>query len=331
MPFVRIAFGGLAPAPATTAALQRQTTELLAGMLGKRPEVTVVAVESAPTGSWSAGGQPAGPLAYMEAFITAGSNSAGEKAAFIAAADRLLRATLGDGASPVYVAVHELPAGDWGYDGVSQAARRATAMPPATENRSLRSWAGSGPLPPLRPAQTALLLIDYQREYLDGRLPLPGAGAAAARARELVAGAERVGLRIIHIHHVAASASAPLFAPGGEGVQAIPGLAPAGHHLCLAKGMPSAFHATGLDQILRDARIDTLLLAGFMTHMCVDSTARDAVHRGYRVAVVGEACATRALPGGPDADVQQRASLAALADRFADIVGVSALTAALSS
>jgi 4-oxalocrotonate tautomerase len=63
-------------------------------------------------------------LAQLEALITAGTNSAAEKAAFIRAAHDMLGTVLGPLASPVYVALRELPAGDWGYDGATQAARR---------------------------------------------------------------------------------------------------------------------------------------------------------------------------------------------------------------
>jgi len=66
------------------------------------------------------------------------------------------------------------------------------------------------------------------------------------------------------------------------------------------------------------------VLAGFMTHMCVNSTARGAFNLGYAPTVVASATATRALPGLGDAtvtaDAQQAASLAAMADLFAVVV-----------
>lgn len=195
----------------------------------------------------------------------------------------------------------------------------------AIDARTLRSWAGIVSNPPIRPQESALLLIDYQREYLDGKLPLPGAESAVARARLLVAMAEASAVPVIHIHHVSAKADAPLFAAGTPAVRAIPGLEPAAHHTTLSKTMPSAFHGTALAATLRERGIETLIIAGFMTHMCVDSTARDALHRGHRVVVVGEACATRSLPGGVEGETMHRASLAALADRFADVVDLEGL------
>ncbi|HZX32989.1 MAG TPA: cysteine hydrolase family protein [Rhodocyclaceae bacterium] len=197
--------------------------------------------------------------------------------------------------------------------------------------QTLRTWAGIPPVVQIRPAETALLLIDYQREYLDGRLPLTGAAAAIRGAEALMALADGAGIPVIHIHHIAAKSDATLFAPGTTAVEPIPGLEPREGHHRLTKGMPSSFHGTGLDELLRVQGIGCLLIAGFMTHMCVDTTTRDAVHRGYRAVVAGDTCASRPLPGGIDGKTQHRASLAALADRFADVVSVEALERLLTA
>lgn len=132
MPFIRIVLGGPEPSIEQIAQLQRRTTDLMVVILGKRREVTVVAVEAMPAGRWSAGGQTApGEVgsAQMEAFITAGTNTGEEKAAFVRAAHALLASALERAATPIYVLVHELPATDWGYDGETQAARRHFSSP----------------------------------------------------------------------------------------------------------------------------------------------------------------------------------------------------------
>ncbi|WP_084267915.1 tautomerase family protein [Azohydromonas lata] len=128
MPLVRIHIAGSTPSPAQVAALQQRATALMAGVLGKRADLTVVAVEHHGAAQWSVGGAALAvggrPLAQLDALITAGTNSEAEKSAFIGAAHALLADVLGPLASPVYVALRELPAGDWGYDGLTQAARR---------------------------------------------------------------------------------------------------------------------------------------------------------------------------------------------------------------
>jgi 4-oxalocrotonate tautomerase len=131
MPLVRIALAGTDPTPAQVAELQRRMTALMADQLGKQAGLTVVTLQCQPAANWSVGGvDPAGAeaLAHVEAFITAGTNTAAQKAAFIRAAHDTLATVLGPLASPTYVLVQELPAGDWGYDGATQAARRAAAQ-----------------------------------------------------------------------------------------------------------------------------------------------------------------------------------------------------------
>ncbi len=91
----------------------------------------------------------------------------------------------------------------------------------------------------------------------------------------------------------------------------------------IEKGLPNAFAGTDLYDRLNRADLSHLLVAGFMTHMCVSSTVRAALDVGYRSTVVAAACATRVLPDGAggtlSADQLHRAELAALADRFATI------------
>lgn len=178
--------------------------------------------------------------------------------------------------------------------------------------------------------KTALLLIDYQHEYREGPLALPDEATASAVARRLRVWAEGAGLKVIHVQHLAPAGSL-LFGSGSPGAEALAGLAPAAGQTVIAKRLPSSFVGTGLAELLQDGGIDTLLLAGFMTHNCVDATARDAFHRGYRVAIVADACATRDLPGADGATIPaavvHAAVLAGLGDRIAEIVDLATLEA----
>lgn len=130
MPFIRISIAGDTPSRDQVATLQVRTTQLMADILGKRPEVTVVAIESSVAAAWSVGGEclaKGQQLAQMEAFITAGTNSKQEKADFIAAAYQMMFTVFGATMSPVYVVIIEVDAADWGYDGKSQAFRKRSA------------------------------------------------------------------------------------------------------------------------------------------------------------------------------------------------------------
>ena len=127
MPLINIAIAGPAPAPAIVSRLQAETTVLMRDILRKQATLTVVAVASLPAGAFSANGVAVPQGASLHATVTAGTNADHEKAAFIAAAEAMLRDALGQIDAPVYVIVQEIPAADWGYDGRTQAARRLDA------------------------------------------------------------------------------------------------------------------------------------------------------------------------------------------------------------
>ncbi|KAB7787307.1 hypothetical protein F8B43_0743 [Methylorubrum populi] len=128
MPFIRVTTAGLETGSERITALQRGITALMAEVLGKRADLTAVLVEPAPAGGWSVGGVAVTPAAHLEARVTLGTNSAEEKARFVAAAHDLLARTL-PGPLPLatYVVVQEVPADGWGYGGVTQAQRAREA------------------------------------------------------------------------------------------------------------------------------------------------------------------------------------------------------------
>lgn len=117
--------------------LAQALTRLSTLHLHKRAEVTAVIIEDLPAARWFVGSQPLQrPTALLEISITAGTNSAAEKEVFIAAAYAELEAQLGEWLpleDASYVIVRELAAGDWGYAGVTQAARRSAANATAAQ------------------------------------------------------------------------------------------------------------------------------------------------------------------------------------------------------
>jgi 4-oxalocrotonate tautomerase len=118
--------------PPLYAALASQLTALTANVLHKRPEVTVVVIDDLPAARFCAGGVASDqPIAWLEIDITAGTNTAPEKQAFVKEAHALLRRLLGDLHEASYCVVRELPAGDWGYGGLTQEQRRMQRNTPA--------------------------------------------------------------------------------------------------------------------------------------------------------------------------------------------------------
>jgi len=172
----------------------------------------------------------------------------------------------------------------------------------------------------------SVVLIDCQMEYVDGGLALPGVGAALAEIAQLTAKARAAGAPVIHIVHRGQSGG--LFDLDGHGGQIAPEAAPAGDEAVIAKPLPNAFAKTDLHDRLQAIGRPELVVAGFMTHMCVSSTIRAGLDLGYRCTLVANAAATRDLPspsgGTVPAATLHEAAVAALADRFAVVVGDAA-------
>jgi 4-oxalocrotonate tautomerase len=109
-------------------ALAQALTRITADTLGKRPDVTAVLIDDLPVARWYVGGQAVqNPTALLTIRVTQGTNTVQEKAAFVAQVFDELQRQLAPGSTlepASYVQVHELPATDWGYGGVSQQARR---------------------------------------------------------------------------------------------------------------------------------------------------------------------------------------------------------------
>ncbi len=186
---------------------------------------------------------------------------------------------------------------------------------------TLRSAAGAPTAPPPL-ADSLVVVIDAQEEYGGGgRLALPDLEPSLRRLVELLAAAREHGAPIVHVLHRGAPGG--LFDPD-HGGRPLPEARPADGELVVEKTLPNAFAGTPLlDHVERHGR-PPLVIAGYMTHMCVSSTARAALDLGLATTVVADAAATRSLPSIDDgpalgAEEVHRAALAAVADRFSII------------
>jgi nicotinamidase-related amidase len=179
------------------------------------------------------------------------------------------------------------------------------------------------PQQPVNLTQSTLVLIDCQNTYTRGVMELEGVQAALEEAASLLDRARTAGIPVIHIQHSDGPDS--LYDIEGESGAIVPLVAPREGEPVVVKQYPNSFVQTDLDDRLKAVGASNLVLAGFMTHMCVNSTARGAFTLGYAPTVVAAATATRALPGlGSDdtvpAAAMQTASLAGMADLFAVVV-----------
>jgi nicotinamidase-related amidase len=192
-------------------------------------------------------------------------------------------------------------------------------MPP----RTLLQIAGAT-ANPAHLADATVVVIDAQREYVDGLLPLSGVKPALDEIGRLLARARAANAPVIHIVHQGREGGP--FAPGSQGFETAFPADPAPNEAVLTKRLPNAFASTDLAARVTALKRPELILVGFMTHMCVEATERSAIDNGLKATVVASATATRDLPDPltgavVPADEVQRNALAALADRFATVVG----------
>jgi nicotinamidase-related amidase len=177
-----------------------------------------------------------------------------------------------------------------------------------------------------RLAGSCLVLIDVQNEYRTGPLALPAAEAAIASAARLLARARESGAAILHVAHRGKPGS--LFDRGAERGAIVESLRPRAAEPVIEKALPNAFAGTDLQARVAASGRNDVVLAGFMTHMCVSSTARAALDLGFRVTIDAQSCATRDLPDGRGGIIAAATvhdiALAELADRFAIIAHDSA-------
>lgn len=191
-------------------------------------------------------------------------------------------------------------------------------MQPST---TLRELTGMGHTP-TQVGKSALILIDCQTTYREGVMQLEGVEPALVQCQRLLNAYRAAGRPVIHIQHDAGPGTpydvkAPIGAIA-DVVQPIAG------ETVIVKTYPSSFEKTELDAVLKKLGVEELAIAGFMTHVCVNSTARAAFNHGYKATVVADATATRSLPnptgGVVPAKTLHDASLTALHDMFAVVV-----------
>ncbi|MEU9691517.1 cysteine hydrolase family protein [Amycolatopsis japonica] len=181
------------------------------------------------------------------------------------------------------------------------------------------------PTTPAALSDATVILVDYQNTYTRGVMELDGWEAALDEAATLLARARSAGATVIHVMH-----------DGGEGspydLQQDIGriherVAPVPGEEVVVKTAPNSFVGTRLGELVDAAGHQDVVVAGFMTHMCVTFTAEGAFLRGNSPTVVAAACATRPLPsvaGSVTAAEQHRAALATIGDLYAVVVGTAA-------
>lgn len=138
----------------------------------------------------------------------------------------------------------------------------------------------------------ALLVIDVQREYFDGALPITYPAGHLQNILAVMDQAAKSKLPTAVIRHHQPDPQSPIFRLNSELWQLHDEVEERPRDILIDKQLPGSFTNTGLEQWLKEVGADTVSIAGYMTHMCCDTTARQAFHRGYAVEFLRDATGT---------------------------------------
>lgn len=143
----------------------------------------------------------------------------------------------------------------------------------------------------------ALLVIDMLEEFVHGRLKSPSAEEIVPAIKSLVEKARSKGIPVIYLadRHYPFDREINIWGPhamlDSKESEIVSELRPSDKDIVLSKRSYSGFRDTGLASILRDLNVDTLILTGIHTHICVLHTAIDAFYERFKVIVVEDAVA----------------------------------------
>lgn len=178
-----------------------------------------------------------------------------------------------------------------------------------------------------------LVLVDLQNDYFPGgKMELVAMERAATQGRRLLDAFRRERLPIVHVQHIAARPGATFFLPDTIGARIHETVAPGDDETVITKHFPNSFRDTTLLSVLQKKGVDTLVICGAMSHMCIDATTRAAFDYGFNCFVAEDGCATRDLVFQEQtvaAAAVHAAFMAALAVPYAQVMSTDSLLTAI--
>lgn len=172
----------------------------------------------------------------------------------------------------------------------------------------------------------ALILIDVQNEYVNGNLPIeyPPLDTSLSNIARAIEAAQGASIPLVVVQQMAPSTS-PVFAEGSDGWK-LHKVANVDYDLLVQKKLPSALSGTGLGDWLRQREVDTLVVVGYMSQNCNESTIRQAAHEGWAVEYLHDAAGAVSYHnhmGRLDAKTMHEASCIVLQSRFAAVMSTT--------
>jgi nicotinamidase-related amidase len=181
----------------------------------------------------------------------------------------------------------------------------------------------------------ALIVIDVQNEYVAGNLPIeyPDIHLSLLNVGRAMDVAVAMSIPVVVVQTIA-PAGAPIFAAGTPGAELheVVSSRPRDHYI--SKKLPGAFAGTDLAGWLAGRAIDTITVAGYMTHNCDFSTIVEAVHAGLAVEFLSDASGSPSYEnraGKASAEELHRVFTVVMQSRFAAVLTTSEWIEALKS
>lgn len=169
----------------------------------------------------------------------------------------------------------------------------------------------------------ALLVIDVQNEYFSGKLPVTYPEGSLSRILKVMETANKSGIPVVVVQHTAPQKDSNTFVKGSKEWELHEEISRRNYDYLIEKNLPGSFTNTKLESILRDNGIDTIVICGYMTQMCCDTTSRQAVHMGFSVEFLNDATGTLDISnyaGNVTAEELHRSILVTQAMRFSKVI-----------
>lgn len=207
-----------------------------------------------------------------------------------------------------------------------------------TMAKSFRELVGF-PLSTASTEDSVLIIIDAQNEsvpfplfsavttdrgnnrYADGHLKTANITSTRAEIATLLKKYRAASAPLVHVVHDT-PAGAPVFTPSTPLAAIFEELTPLPHETVIHKGQAGSFTDTNLDEVLKKTGRKKVVLTGYMAHVCVSTTARQAEEKGYDVIIAEGAVGDRDVPGASASELV-RVTLKELGDAFGTVVKAS--------
>jgi nicotinamidase-related amidase len=177
----------------------------------------------------------------------------------------------------------------------------------------------------------ALLVIDVQNDYFTGEHTITHPNGSYERILKAIDVANDAKIPVV-IVQTKLPDGAPYFQKGTHGWEIAAEVLERPYDVVIEKDLPGSFTGTSLETWLREQGIDTVVIVGYMTQMCCDTTSRQAVHLGFKVEFLSDATGTHAFEnnaGSVTAEELHRAALVTQGSRFANVITVDEWTRAV--